>query len=54
MAKQTNANKHTLPYPAAFKSDEVRHREDDTNYLQEHEEQIAALDNKSGPGKGGR
>jgi hypothetical protein len=49
-----NPNTHTPPYPANFKSDEVRHREDDTNYHQEHEAQIAALDNKSGPDKGGR
>jgi hypothetical protein len=52
MAK--NPNTHPLPFPPTFKSDEVRHREDDVNYQQEHEEQIAALDNKSGPAKGGR
>jgi hypothetical protein len=54
MAKQTNPNTQTPPYPADFKSDAVRHREDDTNYHQEHEEQIAALDKKAGEVKGGR
>ena len=53
MAKQ-NPNSRPLPFPAAFKSNEVRTREDDTNSNQEHEQQIAALDNKSGPDKGGR
>jgi hypothetical protein len=54
MAKQTNPNSQPVPFPPAFKSDQVRHREDDVNYQQEHEQQIAALDNKSGPAKGGR
>jgi hypothetical protein len=52
--KASNPNSQPLPFPPAFKSDAVRHREDDTNFQQEHEEQIAALDNKSGPVKGGR
>jgi hypothetical protein len=54
MAKQSNPNSQNPPYPANFKSDEVRHREDDMNYHEEHEKQIANLDNKSGPAKGGR
>jgi hypothetical protein len=53
MAKP-NPNTHTPPYPADFKSDQVRKREDSTSYHEEHEKQIANLDNKSGPEKGGR
>jgi hypothetical protein len=51
--KESNPNSQNNTR-ADFKPDAVRHRGDDTNYHQEHEEQIAALDNKSGPAKGGR